>query len=628
MLRLKAIVELSPSGRWVRGVVLGTLATAATTTWLGGLAGLLVAVVVVAATLSGQLLFLVQQRSRWLRDEILNRLVDVRTEHADETVDTRSHDSAARVRLVLSEYTPTDPAVARALDALRGAFDAVEHRLEVTRRRREQWEAIGAPALVGGLASRADAGAELKLYGDPANVPGWLTGRRARSALLQVGRVLDDVRLLHSNQIEWVVLTFTLWARALLLVIAPALGALSIAPPPDLDGWPRVVPWIVVTAWALCTALVAPQIATLAMAESPQGQRARRVLLAVELPLAVAVALTTPGWPVVAFAAGWTNWWQRLGVQPAIPDFSWTRLAAWIGVTVASQSAGLAIAGTDAAVWRDGLEVALTLGVIAIIGGSYGAMLPVSAGVTARVLISGTRHRRLADTDAQRVIDDVAEAMTRAADHLADLTVRTAADEEAEDVLRRAVDSMLATGAARPRDSSTLGAVVTAALAEGGHAMWSGDPRAAATQNRARREGRAAPVVVEQPAFASDDLEGVVLRDEVAGTLQRLLVACIVEARVHGTRRVQTILRQEGTQIEVRVANAPNPQATHSGRGRGRREISALARCLPGGEEPFRGLTDRAFVGARGDGELFGVRFAFTVGDTPPRASGATRARV
>ncbi len=468
----------------------------------------------------------------------------------------------------------------------------------------------------------------MKRYGDPANLPGWLPGARPRAALLQIGRVLDDIRLLHSEAIERAVLMFTLWARALLLVLAPTLGALSFAPAPDLDGsWPRLVPWVVALVWAIATALAAPRIGALAMEDSVAGLRTRRVLLAVELPLAVALALTHPGWPAVAFAAGWTNWWQRLGPTPAVPDFSWPRLAAWVSVTAGAQAAGLILGAGDVVWWAAVLEVAVTLGVIAVIGGSYGAMLPVSASVAGRVLLSGARHRRLAAGDAQRIIDDIAEAMTLAADELTRVADRRPADAAAADVLRRAVDTMRPVASAPDRRGpATLGALVTAALVEGGHDMWVEDPRALAAQARARAEGRPLPVVVQRPEFSSDDVASVVVDEAVAATLHELLVACIVEARVHGARRVQTIVQRAEGRIEFRVANQPSPEPTRRrGRGRGGRTVTALAAALPGSGELFRGPTNYAFVGRQPAGVLFGVRFSFTASDTPPDAGDSTR---
>jgi hypothetical protein len=621
--------DLPPGRRWVLFVVPGTLAALCAAAVAGGVAGLAVGIVAIVVTLSGDLRGLVRQRSRGLHDDILSRLEAVSTEHTDAAVEASSHDPLAVVRQLLREYRPPTPAVASAIRGLEAAVDVVRRKLDATNARRLLWESAGPPELIGGLAGKSD-GLTVKQYGDPANLQGWLRARRARAAALQVGRVLDDVRLLNTARTESMVLTFTLWARALLLALAPTLGALSVTPVPSIDaGWARLAPWLLCLAWALATALAAPRLAVLVMEESRAGRRARCVLLAVELPLAVAVALTNPGWPAVAFAAGWTNWWVRIGPSPRIPDFSWARASAWALVTAGAQLAGLML-GPGGVSWSHAAaEIAITLLVVIVIADTYGAMLPVYVGVAARVLFTGARHQRRADAEARRVITNVVDAIDRAGHAIAALADRTRADDEARELLRRARESMLAvTATPRRRGQRELGAVVTAALGDGGYDMWADDPRAITAREHARREGRVLPVVVARPQFASTDIAGIVLDKQVAAELHRLLVACIVEARVHGARRVQTIVRRSGDAVEVRVANQPNPQGSASGGGRGGREILRLAHSLPGAGEVFRGRTDRGFVGAHGDGELFGVRFTFTVSDTGARGPQPPRSRV
>ncbi len=609
------------TARWLPSVALGTAATAAAAGLFGAVAGLLVGLTALATTLSAELLELVQTRSRGLRDEMLERLATVQTERTDETLDARSHDPCGHVRRTLADHGPHAGA-APSLAHLEATLARVDGRLRNTEKERRAWLVSGPPALIGGLASSSEAGIPLKRYGDPINVPPWLAGPRAQPALLRVGGVLDDIRLLPSAEIEWAVLTFTLWARALLLVLAPALGVLSLAPPPDLDGdWVGLAPWALALAFALTTALLAPRIATLTMQESVAGLHTRRALLAFELPLAITLALTCPGWAAVAFAAGWTNWWQRLGRTPAIPDFSWLRLAGWITVTAGAQAAGLVVGPGEVVWWHAIAEVAITLGVIAVIGGSYGAMLPVSAGVAIRVLVLGTRHQRLADSDAQALVDELAETMTRAADELDALTPRRPADVDTANVLRVAVDSMRPVVSRRKRTGPpALGALVGDALAEAGHDMWVGDPRAQPAQDRARRDCETLPVLVGEPEFEHETIATIVVPEDVAGLLHRLLVACIVEARVHGSRRVRTIVARDGDRIEIRISNPPAPGERRGGRGRGARTIRALAERLPGAGDLFRGSTDYSFVGRRPAGELYGVRFSFTVGDTAPDA--------
>jgi hypothetical protein len=357
------------------------------------------------------------------------------------------------------------------------------------------------------------------------------------------------------------------------------------------------------------------------MAPSAAGHRTRRVLLAVELPLAIAIALTNPVWPAIAFAAGWTNWWMRLGPAREIPDFSWARALQWALVTAGTQLAGLALVG-DITWLQAASEIGLTLVAVVVIADTYGALLPVYVGVGARVLLTGARHQRRADGDARRIIADVADAMAHTASQIAELPDRTPADDEARAILQDAVADMRAVaGSSRQRRPLDLDDVVTAALDEGGHGLWSDDARAIAVREHASREGRVLPVAVARPQFVNAGIASVVLDERVAADLHRLLVACIVEARVHGTRRVQTIVRRIDDSIEIRVANQPDPSGSASGGGHGGQEIRRLAGRLPGAGDVFRGSTDRSFIGARGDGELYGVRFTFSVGDTGPRGS-------
>lgn len=78
-------------GTWLLRVALGTAATGAAAGLLGGIAGLLVALGALVATLSGELLWHVRTRSCDVRSELLIWMASVRAEHADETIDARSH---------------------------------------------------------------------------------------------------------------------------------------------------------------------------------------------------------------------------------------------------------------------------------------------------------------------------------------------------------------------------------------------------------------------------------------------------------------------------------------------------------------------------------------------------------
>jgi hypothetical protein len=588
-----------------------------------GVAALIFGLLLLAVPLSGQVADIVRPRSRELRDVVLRRLDQLGPLRTDEIIDTQTHDQFATVGSFLAGYRPPDGEVGEELERLRQATLRTVARLGASAADRDSLNERGVPILVGGLTTTPDTEDAVKLYGDPANVPDWVSRPVLRDALTGVGRVLDDVRHLHSSQIEWIVLTFTLYARALLLMLTPALGPLTSATTPTLAHLALGdLPWVLACAAAIGTAVTAPLIATAVMEPSPSGARIRRWLLAVELPLACALALTCPAWTAVAFSAGWTNWWQRIGRgrsdELAIPDFSWPRLGVWIAAVVGCQAAGFLLDASDPAAWRAAVEIAATLLVIGVIGGSYGAMFPLSAGMLARVIARGLRSQQRADREAEEVIGEIAMRMTRAADALERTPGEDRRKAEAIELLRRSERAILADRrhAIRRGAPRTLDAVVIAALAEGGHYMWAADPRALSRRDRAEREGEPLPVVVQRPAFepGEDAFASIRLPKDVVDTLRRLIVACIVEARVHGTRRVETLVRRDGERVEIRIANEPREVAVHRGHGRGGKRIAALARALPGGEDPFRGDTTRAFLDRPGSLALFGVGFSFRVG--------------
>lgn len=588
-----------------------------------GVVAVIAGVLVLAVPLSGQVAEAVRPRSRELRDGVLRRLAELRPLRADEIIETHTHDPFSTVGALLSGYRSGDADADRELEQLRETIQRVGNRLHDSELERDSFQS-GVPSLIGGLATPHDGRPTVKLYGDPANVPDWVSSPIAREGITIVGRVLDDVRHLHSKEIEWVVLTFTLYARALLLVLTPALGSLTSTSVPDLDRLTAAdVPWLLACVWAVVTALRAPGLATSVMTPSRRGARTRRLLLAVELPLASAVAITCPAWTSVAFAAGWTNWWQRVsrggGDIDEIPDFSWPRLAGWGALVVGCQAAGFVIDPAGPAALPAAAEIAATLVVIAVIGGSYGAMFPVSAGMLGRVLARGISFRQESDREAEAVINEVAARMTSAADALARLDREDEAAAGAEELLRRSTRELLAERqrATRHPGAQTLDALLTAALAEGGYDMWADDPRALSARQRAERAGTPLPVLVQRPTFDPDQeaFGSLRLAKRDGDTLRRLVIACVVEARAHGTRRVETIARLAGDRVEIRIANEPRPGPGHRGRGRGGKRIRELALALPGADEPFRGPTTRAFVDKPGSLELFGVRFSFTLSD-------------
>lgn len=587
-----------------------------------GVVALVVGLLMVGATLSREIAPTVGPRAHEVEARLAEQLAELRILKADHAIDHATHNPFNNAAYVLSVYRPTSSQAQTSLEDLRRSLDSVVQRLGLTESQRD---AIGdeqgrLPRLVGGLAVPDQEETTMKLYGDPVNVPVWVRWHELRDALSAVGRVLDDVRQLHSAEIEWLVLSFTLFARALLLVLTPAVGALTFGVVPDLPDSSSATTalWMGAGAWAIATAFAAPALATLVMQASQRGARVRRLLLVVELPLSCALALVVPAWTAVAFSAGWTNWWQRVarqgGDRKEIPDFSWSKLSIWILVVAGTQVAGLLGVDTPLSAWQVAVEVGWTMIVIAVIGGSYGAMLPVSAGMLISVVARGARDERRAAEDVTAVIHEVAEKMARAADDLA-LHEAGGQGADAAEVLRRSTRQLLSPERRelRRRQPRSLVPLVYLGLAEGGYEMWAGDPRALGNRSRAEREGEPSPVIVQRPSFqpsqaAFDDIR---LSRRDASTLRRLLKACVVEARVHGVRRVETVVGLAGDRVEIRIANEPARRAQHEGRGRGSKLIATLAQRLPGGRETFRGLTDRSFIGKRGSLQLFGVGFSF-----------------
>lgn len=161
----------------------------------------------------------------------------------------------------------------------------------------------------------------------------------ARGGLRQVSFALDEIRLLHSADIERSVLITTLVSRAVLVPLTPVLGAWTpMRVPFDGAGMPATVAWAAASVVALGTAVRAPVIVERVMQDSDGGRRLRNLLLRLEVPIALAALPLLPSWTVVVFASGWTNWWQRqtLGLV-----FDWRKLGAFVAAVVGLQSAGL-----------------------------------------------------------------------------------------------------------------------------------------------------------------------------------------------------------------------------------------------------------------------------------------------
>src|ERR1019366_690311 len=100
-------------------------------------------------------------------------------------------------------------AIVSALAAIEGLERSIRETTSVRAQRRAHRSRP-----VGGLAPKNSYHPDddpMTLYQDPLHLPDWIRGPRTRDALMRIGAVLDDVRLLHDAQIEWSVLLFTVW---------------------------------------------------------------------------------------------------------------------------------------------------------------------------------------------------------------------------------------------------------------------------------------------------------------------------------------------------------------------------------------------------------------------------------
>ena len=494
--------------------------------------------------------------------------------------------------------------VAAALTTIR----EIEDDLRDSQGKRRDWEGRP-PSSTGAYAATAvveDPDVLMKLHSDPANLPDRL-GPRGRDVLARAGAVLDDVRVLNTPQTEWAVLLFTLWARAMLVCGAPLLASQSFGELPwqSGPGW-QDLPWALAAIWAIATALLAPRIATDVMRHDDEGARARRVLLAVEVPLAVAAIVCTPCWPVVAFAAGWTNWWQR-------PDFGWLRQAAWIAIVGSLLAAGMALRHADPAAVA--AEFAIAMGVVALIGASYGAMLPVSASLMARTLVGGLlTPRRARDRADVRIGDSI--------NHLLDaaraIEQRSPDDPQAARDVGKLRESARMLGVRADvgdrwarRTPLGLDNLVDGALDDAG--VMSNDPRAYLLLEQARLMGGPEPVTLDEPTFHQRRLARARFRERRHARALRLLVTEVVlEARRHGTGPLVTICRLERDRVLVRFANVTRPGPARPGRGNGAVDLRRLASSLPDGRIDTRGPVDGSFVDLPARAARFGVQLSFS----------------
>lgn len=434
-------------------------------------------------------------------------------------------------------------------------------------------------------------GEDMIPYADPANLPGWVPPI-ARGPLVRTGAVLDQVRRLHNAQIETAVLLFTLWSRLLLVAFAPLLAGLSYTRVPLEDGFSaRDVPYVLALTCCVATALIAPWLVRQVMRRDAEGARVRRTLLAIEVPVAVAVILASPFWMVATFAAGWTNWWQR-------PVFNWVKLAAWVVAVVGCMVVGAALASDLGP--ATALNAVIAMAVIGMIGGSYGAMLPVSASVLVRVVLGGLVHprraRRTADEQVSRAVEDLRQAARLTELHAGstDHGARDDAQRLREIAAELAASSRRDDGWARalPLDLASL---IEQALVR--RVPRAGSPAAALRADEAAVEAEPPPLELAEISFADKLAPALRFADKKhAATLAQFLDVAAGEATAHGSGMLTVVCGVHDSQVRLRLANPVRDPPTPSGTGFGAGELERLRRQLPGATIPVREEVSGEFI--------------------------------
>jgi hypothetical protein len=508
--------------------------------------------------------------------------------YRDLLLDEGTHHPALRhARDDLAALTAGDPAV-RELAAALAQVDAIERQLERTKAERDRAALERRERLLGGFAPRAPSRRDdpLQLYGVRSEL---LSGAPplVRDLAQQTGAVLDEIRLLHTAEIEWSTLLFTLWSRAALVALAPTLGAVTAAPVR------RRRVWLLATGVSLATAVAAPTVATAVMRRDRTGQLTRRGLLAAEVPLACALLVVEPSWLTSVFAVGWTNWAQR-------PDFRWGRLAGFVGTVVCLQGAGMARRRVPAG--RAAIEIAGTLTVIFYTGSSYGAILPLSASTALEVVLFGGLRQARAPREAQALMTKVERSLRAAA--------ATAAGSGRPSLLEAA--DVLARNAARiERAPEVLGQLVETAYRHS-EVPARRSEEALARQEAAAQAALPEPVVLRTPTFEPGDLRTARLRERRdAQVLHDILVVLIGEADVHGMGPLFVTWSLEDGRLVLRVANRKRDPPVPGLRGSGAMRLQRLAgRLTRDGRVDLRRDVDGSFAGLEPRPGWYGVQIS------------------
>ena len=512
-------------------------------------------------TLAGPEARLMFDRSRSIRrarDDVLREALDARldrTTHGEPQNDLRA---------IIELATQLGPAARREARLLR----ELDARLAVAARRASGDPAAGRrPDSVAVEILAGNRNLATRKYGRPVTHP-WVRDRWLGHQIEQLGRIVDEVRSLHNDDIERAVLLLTFWSRSLLVAASPVLGAVSAAEQPMGSGFElRDVPWLAALVIAAGTALHAGRVADAVMDQSPRGEHFRRRMSRVEAPVVAALCVTSPAWTACVFASGWHNYMHR-------PDFSWRRFCFFGSGLLVAQGGGLAL--QDVSIIPAARECGLTIAAVLVTGGSYGAMLPITVAVFIDTVVSGASHRYRITRSAREDLISSAEALER----LSATVSRESREIDAQRAvvmamaasrrLRAAVDALEREGVV-PR--SGLRDLVLRALEDEGF-----DDIAHSRADRPTHSG---------PRFRPKDLSTRrITKRAHREALVELLRLLLAEARIHGRGEVAVVLELAEPLVTLTVANPISTDDQSVGGGTGRDRILVAARRLPGGRSP------------------------------------------
>jgi hypothetical protein len=533
--------------------------------------------------------------------------------YSDLLVDVATHGPLGRARDQLRRLPLRDlelPVAGPVSVALR-RIEEIERELAETAHERATADTAARDRRLGGFASAAPSRRDdpLRLYGVRPSLPAGVP-QAVGIVVQQVGAVLDEVRLLHTEQLEWSALLFTLWSRAALLVLGPRLPGLTAAPVATrLPSGALEPAWTLATGFAVATATVAPAVATSVMDRSAAGATVRRRLLTVEVPLACTLAFRQPSWLACTFATGWTNWWQR-------PEFDWPRLGVFVAGLSAIQAVGLRRHRIAAS--RILGEVAATLFAVFYTGGSYGAMVPLSASAAAEVMLRGGMRQALASGAARRRMLLTATALRDAGDALAG----TDAGDDAARAILEAAARLERSAQSVDQPPQVLGDLVATAYRRS-EVPLRDSAEAERRRADAKRVGDDPPAELRTPTYRRGEplRTARVLERKNARALHDIVVVCLEEAEAHGTGPVHVVWDLVDGRLVLCVANRRRTRPRPGLRGSGGPTLKRLVGRLPGDADvDLREEVDGSFVGMQPRPGWFGVQVscpASVLADSP-----------